>query len=88
MTTPRLASSSSLQTVSIEIETTFHWSVFFTFIVIQIFSWNQLLIIGESNRKVYPGCNPGQHVEAVGLQQGEVLENLHGAQEREILCIR
>jgi hypothetical protein len=39
----------------------------------------------STSREVHPGGDAGQHAEAVGLQQGQVPQDLHRTQEREVL---
>ncbi len=43
------------------------------------------IIIHCLSREVYPGGDAGQHAEAVGLQQGQVPQDLYRTQEREVL---
>lgn len=41
-----------------------------------------------AKRKVHFSSHAGQHIETLGLQQGEMLEDVHRPQEREVLYIR
>ena len=41
-----------------------------------------------AHREIHPGGHAGQHAEAVGLQQGQVSQDLHRPQEREVLRLR
>ena len=56
--------------------------------IYKLMFYEKIKITDVCIREVHPGSHPGQHVEAVGLQQGEVSQDLHRAQEREVLHLR
>lgn len=41
-----------------------------------------------TERQVYLGCDTGQHTQTVGLQPGQVSQNVYWTQQREILYLR